>query len=299
MKFVLAIEDDKGRSSLFIGDDGTVYTLAEAIDLAKKGQASGLQVATRNGVSYLRASRSRIGIPALQDISVSSKSILSIDNSTTNVFSRTQFRPFWDFYRDQLEKRAAQGDLVVSVDGQPFDTMSHVHSTLLPYRENIFSAGGKFTIDPYLLAAIFVDETVRLAPFEEIRDKLAIRVLGVDYSVGIGQVTIETARGLIRDGYYNPNPEDSALNREQISKASRRLLLSYVTDSKHNVYFAAAKLRSMIDEWKRAAHIDLDPVIIATLYHLRHRIPHPDPKSDTRGEQIVNEFEPLARQILS
>src|SRR3989338_2377081 len=299
MKIILVVENERGRSSLLVADDGAVYTLAEVLELAREGQISGLQVATRNGVSYLRASRRRVGVPALQDVSISRKSILSISSNTANVFSRAQFRPFWDFYQDQLEKEAALGKLIVSINGQPFDTQDHVRSVLQPYKDYIFSAAEHFKVDPYLLAAILIDEIIRLAPFEEVRDKVAIEVLGVDFSVGIGQVTIETARGLIRNGYYNPNPKDSALDKQHINKVSRQHTLTYLKDPKHNVYFAAAKIRSLIDEWKSRANIDILPAIIATLYHFGHKVPHPYPRSDSRGEQIVNEFDALARKILT
>lgn len=298
MKFILAVEDKAGRSSLLIADDGTVYTLAEVLDLVKKGQVNGLQVATRNGVSYLRASRRRAGIPALQDVSISSKSILSISGNTAGVFSRAQFRPFWDFYQGQIEKEAAQGKLIVSVDGQPFDTQEHVRALLLPNKDLIFSAAEHFKIDPYLLAAICIDETIRLAPFEEVRDKLLSALdPSYDVSIGIGQVKLTVARDLTKKGYYNPNPSDDNLSKTGIVKISLAHLYPYVIDPKHNVYFAAAHIRDLIDEWKRAVNVDLTPVIIATLYSFKYKKPHLNPLPNARGEQIVNEFMPLTKAI--
>ncbi len=298
MKIVLAVEDERGRSSLLIADDGTVYTLAEVLDLVKKGQISGLQVASRNGVSYLRASRKRVGTPALQDVSVSRNSVLSISANTASVFSRTQFRPFWDFYQNQLDAQAQQGKLVISIDGQPHDTLVHVQATLLPYREYIFSAAQQFQIDPYLLAGIFIDETIRLAPFEEVRDKLIAESLPLNISIGIGQVKLETARGLIRGGYYNPNPSDENLSKERIAKTSSTYLYPYVVDQKNNVYFAAARIHSLMNDWKSKVNIDISPIIIATLYSLGDINPHLGPQSNPRGEQIANEFMPMARGIL-
>lgn len=298
MKIILAVEDGAGRSSLLIADDGVVYTLTEVFDLVKKGQVSGLQVATRNGVSYLRASRKRVGIPALQDISISTKSVLSAGN-VSNIFARRQLRPYWDFYQNQLEKQAAQGKLVVSVDGQPFDTIDHVQSALLSYKEHIFSAARMFHIDPYLLAAILVDETIRLAPFEEIAEKIkSTSIPSSNVSVGIAQVKLQTAKDLIRQGYYNPNPLDEKLSTKAITTTSLSHLYSYVADPKHNVYFAAAKVKALIDEWKLKAGIEIPPVIIATLYHLTYKPPRTNPETNARGEQIIAEFYPLAKEVL-
>lgn len=299
MKIILAIENEKGRSLLLVADDGTVYTLMEALDLVKKGKVIGLQIATRNGVSYLRASRRRVGIPALQNVSVSTKGILSINSNTSNIFSRAQFRPFWDFYQNQIEKAAALGKLIISVDGQPFDTQDHVRSTLAPYKDYIFSAAEHFTIDPYLLAAIFIDETIRLAPFEEVRDKLLSELdPSYDVSIGVGQVKLTVARDLIKKGYYNPNPSDENLSKTGIVKISLAYLYPYVVDHKHSVYFAVAHIRDLIDQWKRVANVDLTPVIIATLYSFKYKEPHSNPESNTRGEQIITEFYPLAKEIL-
>ncbi len=299
MKIILAVEDDKGRSSLFVGDDGMVYTLAEVIALTKSGQVSGLQAATRNGVSYLRASRQRVGIPALQDVSISTKSVFFITGNTTSVFSHTQFRPFWDFYQDQLVKEAAQGKLIVSADGQPFDTRDHIETVLLSYKAYLYSAAQQFRIDPYLLAAICIDETIRLAPFEEIAQKIKSTFIpSSNVSVGIAQVKLQTAKDLIRQGYYNPDPLDEKLDKTHVAKTSLAYIYQYVTDDKHNVYFAAAKIRSLIDEWKLAVGIDIPPTIIATLYHLDHKPPRTNPETNVRGEQIVTEFYPLAKEIL-
>ena len=299
MKVILVVENKRGRSSLLVADDGAVYTLAEILNLAREGRISGLQVATRNGVSYLRASRRRAGIPALQDVSISRKSILSISSNTASVFSRAQFRPFWDFYQDQLEKEAALGKLIVSIDGQLFDTQDHIRSTLLPHKDNIFSAAKHFNIDPYLLAAICVDETIRLAPFEEVRDKLLSTFdSSHDVSIGIAQVKLTVARNLIKRGYYNPNPFDENLSQTGIDNISLAYLYRYVIDPKHNVYFAAAHVRNLMDEWKAKAGIEIPPVIMATLYHLTYKPPRPNPESNARGEQIISEFYPIAKEIL-
>ena len=67
---------------------------------------------------------------------------------------------------------------------------------------------------------------------------------------------------------------------------------------KHSIFFAAATIRSFIDEW--ASEIDLSkrPEIIAALYHLPYREPHDKPGTNDRSMQITEEFYPLAKTIL-
>lgn len=112
------------------------------------------------------------------------------------------------------------------------------------------------------------------------------------------QVTMETARGLIKQGYYNPNPRDEKLSKEHIDKTSRSYLYTYVVQPKHCIFFAAAKIRSLVDEWQSKVDLTKMPEIIATLYHLPYVKPNANPESNDRGLQIAKEFYPLAKKIL-
>lgn len=59
--------------------------------------------------------------------------------------------------------------------------------------------------------------------------------------------------------------------------------------------FAVARMRALIDEWRRFVDLSQRPEIIATLYHLPYKKPHADPRPNDRGLQIVKEFYPLAK----
>lgn len=137
-----------------------------------------------------------------------------------------------------------------------------------------------------------------MLPFEEISDVLLPQVLSVNTSAGIAQVKLETARGLIRNGYYHPNPGDERLSEENIGMAPRSYLYEYVVKPKHSVYFSAARVREIIDQWLPVIDLSDRPEIIGTLYSQKKRTPNKTPRPTDRGMQIQQEFYPLANSIL-
>jgi len=107
-------------------------------------------------------------------------------------------------------------------------------------------------------------------------------VLGANVSVGIAQIKIETANDLTKKDFYNPNPDDKKLPFKRMSSDNRSYLYSYLVKPKHNISFAGAFIRHVIDFW--SSHIDLNErlEIIATLYHIGYGIPKKNPESDKR-----------------
>ena len=163
--------------------------------------------------------------------------------------------------------------------------------------DHIFGAAKRFDADPYLLGAIIIDEIVRANPIEEITDVLGLYFIGKNTSAGVAQVKVETARALIQDGYYNPEPNDIQLSPENIHKTRRSYLYDIVKKPAHSIHFAAARIRDLIDKWKRFVDLTKRPEIIATLYSMG-KSPHSDPKPNERGFQIANEFYRLTKQWL-
>ena len=182
--------------------------------------------------------------------------------------------------------------------GKPKVPTSAVKKKLLPHRDLIFSAAEKFRIDPYLLGAIMIDEIAQLYPFEQIVDKLKANIVGRDASVGIAQVKIDTANNLIKKGLYNPNSSDKKLPFVRLDNAGRRHLYDYLIKDKYNIFFAAAYLRSLINDWSKFVDLRKKPEIIATLYSLPYVKPHDDPKPNERGSQIAKEFYELTKKFL-
>lgn len=298
MRIVLAIENSKGKNTYFIADDGKVYSAGDAVALARSGQIDDVRVATRNGVPYLRTNRKRNTQFTLQEVTIAATLFLRTATNTSKLLSQPAYRPYWAWYQKYLENQAQNGVVRIAVDGYYFSTDAHVRETLAPLKEYVFGAGQRFSIDPYLLGGILIDEIIRLAPFEDLTDTLLLNVPGWDVSVGTGQVTLRTARKLIKNGYFNPNPEDPLLRAGTISEVSRPVLYAYVRAAKNNIFFAAARIRELVDGWKAEAGIDLAPEIISTLYSLGYVKPHANPQANGRGLQIVNEFVPFARELL-
>ena len=99
---------------------------------------------------------------------------------------------------------------IETVNGDKMFVFS-VRDIIKSHSKIILQAAKEFDIDPYLLGAILIDEIVRLSPFEEIRDKFLLQLIGRNVSVGIAQIKLETANDLIKRGLYNPNTDDIKL----------------------------------------------------------------------------------------
>jgi hypothetical protein len=184
-------------------------------------------------------------------------------------------------------------ETVVSVPG------TIVRQRLQKHESILFTAAKDFDIDPYLIGAILIDEIARIGPFEIIIDAIGGNIVGLNVSVGIAQVKLDTANDLIKKDVYNPNPQDKKLPFTRLSNVGRAYLYDYLIQSGHNIRFAAAFLRYVTDLW--ASHINLTerPEILATLYSLGYGNPKRDPKPTKRGTQIIEEFYPLAQKWLA
>ncbi|MBI3442951.1 MAG: DUF1402 family protein [Candidatus Sungbacteria bacterium] len=88
------------------------------------------------------------------------------------------------------------------------------------------------------------------------------------------------------------------MHKEKIAKTPRSHLYTYLIQPEHSIYFAAAGMRALVDEWKKFIDLNKKPEIIATLYSKKHVDPHPDPKANERGLQIMEEFYALAKEWL-
>lgn len=298
MKIILVIEDKKDRSAVLVSDSFNVISLNRAIELARQYALDGLHIMHRLGREYLRRNPTYKGVYAIEQISVSFPILLDAVNNPAVFFTRSETKEFWKLYQHSTQARVAGGETPIVIEGRLLATEERVREILLPYQQYIVDAALKFSLDPYLLGAIFIDEIARLAPLEEARDMVAALSVQWDVSVGIAQVKIETARGLIRDGYYNPNKKDPNLSEGQIDSTLRSHIYRYVSEPRHNVFFGAAKMQSDIDTWSNTVDISNRPEIIATLYSAKPKTPHIYPKPNERGMQVATEFYKLAKRFL-
>lgn len=292
-KIILVATDNQGKNLVFVDDLLQAYPLEKAIELAKGGKLDNVCIAKRSGVLYLRTKPNTPAQNRLDKISISSYRLFSSVDNIDNALLFPGFKNYWQKYQSALSKEGA--DYII-IDGHSRIDKEAVKTKLQPCKDLIFEAAKKFNIDPYILAAIIIDEIARFGPIENITDPLKVYFLGINASMGIAQVKIETARSLIKSDYYNPDPDK--LSPNNIDKISRQQLCPYVEQLKNNIYFTAAKIRSLIDEWKKSVDLNKRPEIIATLYRLNHKIPHSDPQPDSRGQQIAGEFYKLARKWL-
>lgn len=292
MKFVLVVTDAHGKNLAFVSKELQTLSLTEATEAVRRGDVAGAYVVERKTGAYIR---SKITVPKLEQfekIAVPFKDIFLYTQGFAT--DSPPLSRYVEAYASML-----QGEkIIIRPVGYVSILTADVKDRIVPRREDILDAAHQFTIDPYLLGAILIDETARLFPFEPIIDALKGGIVGKDTSVGIAQVKLDTANSLIKKGLYNPNPDDKALPFKRLNDSARIYLYRYVVQSRHNIFFSAAFIRSLIDEWSKSTNLNERPEIIATLYHRDHVIPHSKPEPDERGSQIAGEFYQLAKQWL-
>lgn len=298
MPIVLVITDTKGRNRVFVTDTLKAFKLQEALQQAKQGNLPSLHIVRTGPGAYLRGNPNTSAADNLDHLSVSAHQFFAMLDNSSLLKSLYGFKRYWQYYAAFLKTLEELGEEIIIVDSIPRTTKASVRSKLTPHRQLIFAAAKYFSIDPCTLGAIIIDEIVRMAPFESISDALLPDVLSFNVSVGIAQVKLETARGLIKSGYYNPNPKDKKLSKEEIGSTPQSTLYEYVVQPKHCIYFSAAAIKNLIDQWSLVLDISDRPEIIGTLYHQPPMKPNLHPGPDERGAQIASEFYPFAKSIL-
>ena len=297
MKIILVVSGAKGKNVVFVSDMLKAYSIEEAVRLAKAGGFASVYPVKRKGSTYLRTSRSIPKKEQLETLAVSSRQLFAFANDASAVLSHIALNQYRRLHERALKRRETRPYIYIG-------NIAHLSKgtakrRLKEHKAFIFDAAKKFEVDPYLLAAIIIDELARFGIWEPITDPLFGHVIGTDASAGTAQIKMETARGLIVDGYYNPNPNDPELSFKNVKKTSRKKLYEYIKQPKHSIFFAAAHMRALIDRWEKFVDLNKRPEIIATLYSIgRGRTPHGSPQPSKRGSQIAGEFYRLAREWL-
>lgn len=294
MKFILVVTDTRGKNLAFVSKELKTLSLSEATGAVRRGDVEGAYVVERKMGAYIRSKKSVPKLEQFEKLSISSKRLSSFTNDARNAVSTPALSRYVELYIESVKDGQ---DFIVPI-GQPKVLSAAVKEKLITQRTNIFAASRTFEIDPYLIGAILIDEIARLKPFEEITDALGPYVLGTDTTIGIAQVRISTANNLIKKDAYNPNPEDTKLHFKKLDRFGCIYLFNYLIQPRHNIFFATAFIRSLIDEWHKKIDLAKRPEIIATLYHRGYKAPHSDPAPDERGSQIAGEFYELAKRWL-
>jgi hypothetical protein len=194
----------------------------------------------------------------------------------------------------------SEGDspIIKLVENNLYASSAIVKEKLLSTREIIYDSATNFNLDPFQLGAILIDEISRMSPFEEIIDRIGVENFGINTSVGLAQIKIDTANNIIKKKLYNPNPSDQKLPIKRLNRETRAYLYNYVIQPKHNIFFAGAILTDLINSWKEFIDLKTHFDILASLYSM-YKLPHEDPHPNVRGSQIASEFYNLAKIWLS
>ncbi len=294
MKFILVVTDTRGKNLAFVSRDLQTLSLTEATEAVRRGDVAGAYVVERKTGTYIRTKASVSKLEQFEKLSISSKRLFSYKNDARHAVSTPALSRYIELYIESVK----DGQDFIVPTGQPKVLTAAVKEKLLQQQATIFTAAKTFEIDPYLLGAILIDEIARLKPFEEITDALGPYILGTDTTIGIAQVRISTANNLIKKNAYNPDPEDAELPFKKLTHLGYIRLFNYLIQPKHNISFAAAFIRSLINEWNKKIDLAKRPEIIATLYHRGYVTPHSDPAPDERGSQIAEEFYALTKRWL-
>lgn len=293
MKFILVVTDSHGKNLAFVSKELQTLSLVVATEAVRRGDVMGAYVVERSTGAYIRSKKSVPKLEQFEKIAIPIKDLLLYAQGVT-IDSQSLAR-----YIETYVSSFRKGQIIIRPVEYALSILTaDVKNRIVPRREDILDAARQFTIDPYLLGAILIDESARLLPFEPIIDAVGGSFAGKDVSVGIAQVKLSTANNLIKKGFYNPNPDDKALPFKRLNDGARIYLYRYVIQPRHNIFFSAAFIRSLVDEWNKSKDLNERPEIIATLYHRDHVVPHSKPEPDERGSQIAGEFYQLATQWL-
>jgi len=296
MKIILVATDSKAKSIVFVSDTGQVFSLEETKSLISDKTLEDVYIVRSKYGEYIRSSPNNITEDNVDVLSIYGREIISYINQTKHAASTPPISNYLERYLASLE----DGKPFIVPIGQNKVLVADIKSKFIPHISLITTAAKEFTVDRYLLGAILIDEIARLHPFEKILDLLGLKILGRNVSVGVAQVKLETANSLIKRGLYNPNPNDKELPFSgTLSNKNREHLYQYVIQPKHNIRFAAAFIRSLIEVWATHTDITKRPEIIATFYSIGYGNPKVNPVASKAGTQIIEEFYPLAKKWLT
>ena len=242
MKIILVVTDSKRKNLVFVSDKLDILSLDEAVKLAKEGKIEGVHIVRRSSGTYLRTNK---GVPKSEELDKLSISVNDLYTWTRGLKIPKEVSAF-SRYLDLYSKSLSETQSYIDPVGRPRVLEHVVRDRLRSHRDLVFEAARHYKIDPYILGAILIDEIARVNPIEDISDKAKAK-LGFDASGGVAQVKIETAYGLFKLGYYNPNPDDPKLSFKSLDKDSRLHFYDYLIQPRHSIFFAAARVRYLGD----------------------------------------------------
>ncbi len=158
------------------------------------------------------------------------------------------------------------------------------------YTPIIKDAAREFKVDPVITAAvIYQEQSTNVNFIDKLTDYIG-GLLGVNTSIGIGQVRINTAKSL-EEYYSDLNP----LYKEKGFVNSNIVRVERLKDPLTNIRYVAAKIKISINRWKEAGcNIENKPDIIGTLYNIEDVSkpikPHANPKANEFGKGVAKNY---------
>ena len=297
--FELVVTVSKRKSELFISQNFEPILLKDVVELILNNQLSDFQVIkTKSGIQYVRSKPNQLKSDNIDSISVTKSQLW-------RAYKDIDYR-FANPITEQLEKNRNENiktpipkDMVfvlrwdeVAEDyviPTPSKTKTQILDHLSKHKSVILKAAEMQNIDLCMMGAILVDEFCRLGP-DDWFDWLGF--LGMNTSIGLSQIKVNTARSVIRKKLYIPEKDvdfDSVFGREK--------LVFLLNDPFHSANFCAAIIRDIIDRWKPKFDMSNRTDLVGTLYSLSNPPkPHKNPRSNGRGRQIAEEFYPLEKK---
>ena len=144
--------------------------------------------------------------------------------------------------------------------------------TLLRIEEYMIEAGKEFGVDPAMIATVIAVERANNVNIFDLADVPA-GMVGIDTSVGMGQVRISTAK-MLEDANY-------------IEKSRNRWdRISRLADKETNIRYVAAYLAYVRDIWiLQDPNFEQHPDIWWTIYNTGKTQAHPNPAPGALGDQ--------------
>jgi hypothetical protein len=297
-----AITNSSGKTEFIVTDSMKIFSEKEALGLVASGAIQNLQIVKSNRGRYLRSKKNQSTRDNLDFRSITPTQFWTAYNDLSRRLDRA---PLIQLEKIRNENIGIATDVIVVlwwdkqkngyVDPRPTKTRASAINFLRANRRIIVQTAKRQNIDAAILGAILIDEYCRTG-WEDSFDKMAAQLFtDRSFSIGIAQIKIDTAKTLIKQKYYTPDTKLDFSRPE-----NRKALIAYLDEPTHSINFAAAAIRQIIDTWKPSIDLSKRPEIIGTIYSQGNiRKPHAKPQSNARGDQIKNEFYPMAIETLS
>ena len=279
--------DHLGGSNVITNDAGEVAQLTdyypygntrldEKTSFNEQRKFTGHEYDSSTGLSYMNA---RYYNPTIgKFVSVDAAFLAAGDESQIQQLTRLELQQYLSDPQGMNSYSYARNNPLTNIDATGnywFFAKTRASRDIRNNSENIKNAADMYNdVTPSMVASVIYQERLGkggVNPFDMADSVLGL--LGVDTSIGLGQVKISTAAMLVNKGY---------VDKEKVG-IKDNFDVSYVNslrDDKNNTIFVAAYLQYLIDEWKdEYPDIVNDIGVLSTLYNQGVGEPHSDPES--------------------